>query len=238
MSLNQTPREGHNRHFVPLPCSLGPSAELCQRVLLYSISPRPEQNMNDWQILPTLANPVRSESNREAAVLHSSCTPLPPASVILHDRRCLKMVIRAVCLPCDLVPLCIPGESCAGHQWLTPSCFLPWGKALNYITPDLHLSAAAQMPSTTWWACRQVPSPSRDKQCYQPLQGSTHSCTYTFHTAVRILVLHFPRQTIKERFIFTDDINKLERAGDCGHFEWRQKASGIIQLLLGSWTHL
>lgn len=74
-------REAHNRHFEPLFYSLGLSAEFCQIAPLWQLSmaqhvSTPEQN-TDWRILQTLANPIRSDSNKETAVLHSSCTAYP-----------------------------------------------------------------------------------------------------------------------------------------------------------------
>lgn len=75
-------REAHNRHFEPVFYRLSLSAEFCQAAPLWQLSmaqrlSTPEQNPNDWQILQTLANPVRSDSNKEAAVLHSSYTACP-----------------------------------------------------------------------------------------------------------------------------------------------------------------
>lgn len=105
----------------------------------------------------------------------------------------------------------------------------PWPAAQHSCTdPQHHL-----MSSQAGALCQQ-----EIKQCSLPLQGSAHSCTYTSHTSVRTFVLYFafffPSQRIKVIFIFTDDRNKLETAGDCGHFEWRQKASGISSC---SWDH-
>lgn len=149
--LNQTRREGTQQ-------------ALCGSSAWLSISPRPQQNRNNWQILPTLANPIRSESNREAAVLHSSCAVLPPASVILHDRHSLKMVIRATCFAYDLLLLCIPGaqEKLCRRQVADSQLLPSLGKSteLHYTWPEAQCSCTDH--STTWWACRQVPSPSRD----------------------------------------------------------------------------
>lgn len=159
-------REAHNRHFEPVFYRLSLSAEFCQAAPLWQLSmaqrlSTPEQNPNDWQILQTLANPVRSDSNREAAVLHSSYTACTQPLCHFRWQALSEDGDQSYTLS---TWLCIPGaqESCAGDKWLTPSCFLPWGKVLSYIAPDLWLSAAAQTHNTAWWACRQVPSPSTD----------------------------------------------------------------------------
>lgn len=151
------------------------------------------------------------------------------------------MEIRAICLVHDLLPSLHPsslGECLAGDRQLTPSCFLPWGKVLN---EELHiktlhltcrLAAAAQPHSTTWWAHRQVPCPSRR------ISNAIHHCrevqtpaipppTPTYRPLPFILPFFFFRERIKVKFIVPDGSYKLETVGDCGHFECKQKASGV-----------
>lgn len=100
----------------------------------------------------------------------------------------------------------------------------PWPAAQHSCTDPQHYLMSLQAGAL----CQQ-----EFKQYYLPLQGSAHS-----HTSVRTFVLYFaffvPSQRIKVIFIFTDDRNKLETAGDCGHFERRQKASSISSC---SWDH-
>lgn len=168
--------------------------------------------------------------------------PSPRLSDILHDRRCWKMEIRAICLACDLLPVLCPsssGHCLAGDRRLTRSCFLPWGKVLN---EELHiktlpltcrLATASQPHSTTWWACRQVPCPSRKISNAICHHREVHSCTSTSHSSLRTFGFHiafffFPEEKrIKVKFIIPDGSYKLQTVGDCGHFECRQKASGV-----------
>lgn len=150
---------------------------------------------NDWQILQTLANPIRSESNREAAVLHSSCNALPPASAILHDRHCLKMVITAICLAYDLLYLCILGareSTVQDTSGLRPAASFPGEKywnTLHLTCSSVQLHRPTALPDELAGRC---PLPAEIKQCSLPLQETAHSCTHTSHTSVRTFVLNFP----------------------------------------------